>query len=296
MNDIVFCAVLMASMASANAESWPVEGTVKAPCAVAVSLKSPLHFYATRGTPDALAKELRVRDAKGTEVPYAIRKRMIQFEPAPPDESNFNCAPVHDAKTKKTIFELDTRFIPVEKVRINASGENFSRGVRVMRRVQAQWRQVAEGRICAVNLPGEKSKSLTIPLNGECRAEAMRIEVDNMDNPPLSYEQLPISLFTVPQDIVFIASPGQTYSISLEKGLSAPRYDTKLLDYAIHAQAPTRLMMKFPEANADGTIGGKNGPTAIWLTSNVNPIHVASIVVFIILAAVCVRLFRSTRR
>ena len=117
MNDIVFCAVLMASMASANAESWPVEGTVKAPCAVAVSLKSPLHFYATRGTPDALAKELRVRDAKGTEVPYAIRKRMIQFEPAPPDESNFNCAPVHDAKAKKTIFELDTRFIPVEKVR-----------------------------------------------------------------------------------------------------------------------------------------------------------------------------------
>ena len=55
MNDIVFCAVLMASMASANAESWPVDGTVKAPCAVAVSLKSPLHFYATRGTSDVLA-------------------------------------------------------------------------------------------------------------------------------------------------------------------------------------------------------------------------------------------------
>ena len=445
MNSVILCAALMACMPSANAQSWPVEGSVKEPCAVAVSLENVLHFHATRGDPGALANELRVHDADGTEIPYAIRKRMFRavrtsnewhalsltrvhetngtlvveahvsddiarfrfsaikvktplrdfetnvrisadgvtlaegtfcdysrfadvrvvempfaasfrrklvftfsrpvseaeaakfertitensngmltaktirravvdrpfridalyaaipvesasFEPAPPDESDFSGEPVFDAKKRKTIFELDTCFIPVTKVQLNVSNENFSRSVRVMRRVQAGWRQIAEGRICAVNLPGEKSKSLTVPLNGEFRDEALRIEVDDMDNPPLAYERHPITLHTAAQDIVFIASPGQTYSISLEKGRSTPRYDTKLLDYAIHAQSPARLRMKFPETNAVGAIGGKSGPTSIWLALNVNPIHVASIVVFIILAVVCVRLFRETRR
>ena len=71
MNSVIFCAALMASMANANARSWLVEGSVKEPCAVAVSLESPLHFHATRGDPGALANELRVHDANGTEIPYS---------------------------------------------------------------------------------------------------------------------------------------------------------------------------------------------------------------------------------
>lgn len=104
MNSVILCAALMACMPSANAQSWPVEGSIKEPCAVAVSLENVLHFHATRGDPGALANELRVHDADGTEIPYAIRKRMFRIVRTSNEWHALSLTRVHETNGTLVVF------------------------------------------------------------------------------------------------------------------------------------------------------------------------------------------------
>ena len=80
MLKMVVAAVLpiAAIAADATSRSWPVAGVVSQECVAAVSASPQLYAAATPGRTDALRSELRVRDSKGRDIPYAVRPQQTR--------------------------------------------------------------------------------------------------------------------------------------------------------------------------------------------------------------------------
>ena len=178
MHKSILLAILsLAVLAAKEPRSWPVTGVVTEECAVAVSVKPMLYSAATQGREDALRSELRVRDSKGRDVPYAFRaaktrvvdeaNHSVSFVAAPPMEVLTACTVETDAKAKKTIIETPAFGMPVTALSVNARDRNFSRKVSVLRRIDGRWHPLASGRIGAVNLPGEKRSHLEVAFGRE---------------------------------------------------------------------------------------------------------------------------------
>ena len=74
MHKSILLAILpLAVFAAKEPQSWPLTGVVTEECAVAVNCHPMLYAAATQGREDAIKSELRVRDSKGRDVPYALR-------------------------------------------------------------------------------------------------------------------------------------------------------------------------------------------------------------------------------
>lgn len=450
MHKSILLAILpLAALAAKEPRSWPVTGVVTEECAVAVSVKPMLYSAATQGREDALRSELRVRDSKGRDVPYAFRaaktrvvdevkdwrelkvtrvtetdgrlvvdaefpagssnperflalkvatpltdfeqsvevssegvplasgvlcdyrkfadlrvtempleasyrrtltvtfakptseaaaaafertirengegkleaksvresvvnrpfridslsvavpRTRVSFEAAPPMIVSTACTVETDEKAKKTVLETSVFGLPVTAIAVNATDRNFSRKVAVFRRMDGRWHPLTSGRISAVNLPGERKSNLEIAFGREVREMALRIEIENDDNPPLTLattsdagvEGFPVTLKVTQYDIVFVATPGEKYSLVVEPGADRPRYDEAILGYIDRVQDPVRFEIDLPTLEE---LQKSNGPTAIWLTTPFDVIPFVSAIVFAALGIVCIRLLKST--
>ena len=312
MHKSILLAILpLAVFAAKEPHSWPVTGVVTEECAVAVSVKPMLYSAATQGREDALRSELRVRDSKGRDIPYAFRaaktrvvdeaNHSVSFVAAPPMEVLTACTVETDSKAKKTVLETSVFGLPMTAIAVNATDRNFSRKVAVFRRMDARWHPLTTGRISAVNLPGERKSNLEIAFGREVRETALRVEIENDDNPPLTLETtsdagvgLPLTLKVTQYDIVFVATPGEKYSLVVEPGADRPRYDEAILGYIDRVQDPVRFEIKLPLYDGDDVLNGENGPTAIWLTTPFDVIPFVSAIVFAVLGLVCIWLIKST--
>ena len=312
MRKSILLAILpLAVFAAKEQHSWPVTGVVTEECAVAVSVKPMLYSAATQGREDALRSELRVRDSKGRDIPYAFRaaktrvvdeaNHSVSFAAAPPMEVLTACTVETDSKAKKTVLETSVFGLPMTAIAVNATDRNFSRKVAVFRRMDARWHPLATGRISAVNLPGERKSNLEIAFGREVRETALRVEIENDDNPPLTLETtsdagvgLPLTLKVTQYDIVFVATPGENYSLAVEPGADRPRYDEAILGYIDRVQDPVRFEIKLPLYDGDDVLNGENGPTAIWLTTPFDVIPFVSAIVFAVLGLICIWLIKST--
>ena len=432
----------LAAFAASEVRTWPVTGVVTEECAVAVEVNPALYAAATRGRDNALLSELRVRDAKGRDVPYAVRPQKIRsveetkewhslritrvaesdgrlvveaefpsaagsplpdrfvalkvatpltdfeqsvevasdgvalasgvlcdyrrfadlrvtempfaasfrraltvtferptsekaaaafertirengegkleaksvresvvnrpfridsiavavprtrttFKDAPPMEVMPACTVETDANAKKTTIAFSAFQLPVTALAVNATDRNFSRKVDVLRRVDGRWHPLASGRIGAVNLPGESRRSLEIKFGRALQEDELRVEIENLDNPPLALEDLPVTLKVTPLDIAFVAAPDEKYSLCVVNGAERPRYDSQILDYIDRVQDPVRLDLSLNDQGA----WGKDAPTSFWLTTPGNVIPFVSVLVFAALGIICIRLLKST--
>ena len=312
MHKSILLAILpLAVFAATEPRSWSVTGVVTEECAVAVSVKPMLYSAATQGREDALRSELRVRDSKGRDIPYAFRaaktrvvdeaNHSVSFVAAPPMDVLTACTVETDSKAKKTVLETSAFGLPMTAIAVNATDRNFSRKVAVFRRMDARWHPLTTGRISAVNLPGERKSNLEIAFGREVRETALRVEIENDDNPPLTLETtsdagvgLPLTLKVTQYDIVFVAAPGENYSLAVEPGADRPRYDEAILGYIDRVQDPVRFEIKLPLYDGDDVLNGENGPTAIWLTTPFDVIPFISVIVFVVLGLICIRLIKST--
>ena len=227
----------------------------------------------------------------------AVPKEAVLFEPAPPDRISFSanaCGRKVEAKAKRTVFNICTAFMPVTGIRLNIEDGNFSRRVRVMRRVRSGWMTVKEGKVRSVHLPGAKMKSLELTLPGECREDYLRIEVDDMDDPPVSYGDLPVTVLVKPYELAFIASPGEAYSVAIEKGAERPCYDSSIFKNAALTKDPATWRIELPKTWNDGILND-DGPTAVWMASLPDPVTIVSAFVFVVLSVLCFYLFRRSR-
>lgn len=316
MHNVILAILIPLSTPSASAapqpELVPISGSVTQECAVAVAVKPSLYAQATQGKPDALLCELRVRDSKGRDIPYAFRaaktrvvdeaNHSVSFVAAPPMIVSTACTVETDAKAKKTVLETSVFGLPMTAIAVNATDRNFSRKVAVFRRMDGRWHPLTSGRISAVNLPGEKKRNLEIAFGREVRETALRIEIENDDNPPLTLattsdagvEGFPVTLKVTQYDIVFVATPGEKYSLVVEPGADRPRYDEAILGYIDRVQDPVRFEIKLPLYDGDDVLNGENGPTAIWLTAPFDVIPFVSAIVFVVLGLICIWLIKST--
>ena len=233
----------------------------------------------------------------------AVPKTRVSFESAPPMVVSTACTVETDAKAKKTVLETSTFGLPATAIAINATDRNFSRKVAVFRRMDARWHPLATGRISAVNLPGDKKSSLEIAFGRDVRETALRIEIENDDNPPLTLattsdagaEGFPVTLKVTPYDIVLVAAPGEKYSLVVEPGADRLRYDEAILGYIDRVQDPARFEIGVNTVGGDPfIIGGEDGPTAIWLTTPFDVIPFISVIVFVVLGLICIWLIKST--
>ena len=306
MHKSILLAILpLAALAAKEPHTWPVTGVVTEECAVAVSVNPMLYSATTQGREDALRSELRIRDSKGRDIPYAFRaaktrvvdeaNHSVSFVAAPPMDVLTACTVETDSKAKKTVLETAVFGLPMTAIAINATDRNFSRKVAVFRRMDARWHPLASGRISAVNLPGEKRRSLEIGFGREVRESELRIEIGNDDNPPLSLDDLPVSFKVTRYDVVFIAEPDESYSLVVVNGAERPRYDEAILGYVDRVQDPVRFEIKLPLYDGVDVLNGENGPTAVWLAIPSRVIiQIVSVIVFIVLGIICFRLFKST--
>ena len=313
MHKSILLAILpLAAFAAKEPHTWPVTGVVTEECAVAISVKPMLYSAATQGREDALRSELRVRDSKGRDIPYAFRaaktrivdevNHSVSFVAAPPMDVLTACTVETDSKAKKTVLETSVFGLPMTAIAVNATDRNFSRKVAVFSRMDARWHPLATGRISAVNLPGERRSDLGIAFGREVRETALRVEIENDDNPPLTLETtsdagvgLPLTLKVTQYDIVFVATPGEKYSLVVEPGADRPRYDEAILGYIDRVQDPVRFEIGLNTVGGDPfIIGGEDGPTAIWLTTPFGVIPFVSVIVFVVLGLICIWLIKST--
>ena len=97
-------------------------------------------------------------------------------------------------------------------------------------------------------------------------------------------------------DIVFVAAPGENYSLAVEPGADRPRYDEAILGYIDRVQDPVRFEFGVDAVGGDPfcIIGGKDGPTAIWLTAPFDVIPFISVIVFVVLGLICIWLIKTT--
>ena len=272
--------------------SLPSSGTLRLAFARPVSEVEAAQFERTISENSSGVEAKSIRRAV-QERPFRIDSiRVVEtwhefvFEPAPAWDLETRAEIVRNAETKTTTLDFETYGRPLSAVGINTKDENFSRTARVLVRRNGGWVRIADGRIKVVNLPGKKEKSLEISLGREVRERVMRIELDDGDNPPVSFEKLAVSGKIVPYDAAFIAKPGKKYELRIEQGADLPRYDQVVREYIAEVKDPVRLDYK-----VTAEFGG-DGPTATWLTWN--PIPTISLVVFVLLAVVCFWLFKST--
>ncbi|MCQ2389020.1 MAG: DUF3999 domain-containing protein [Kiritimatiellae bacterium] len=216
-------------------------------------------------------------------VSVAERVPVVSFEPAPVGELSVAARAEVDAKAKTTRFSFALHGVPVTAVRLNVKDRNFSRTVNVYALKPEGWRKIGSAGVHAIDLPGEKSSRLEVPLGGEWREKALRVEVEDNDNPPLGYAELPTTLLYAPYDALFIAKPGEAYAASLAAGEKRPRYDEKILDYVKRVRDPLRLVI-----DADEPLDASE-PTSVWL-AGVDPVAMASVLAFLVLGFLCWRL------
>lgn len=157
----------------------------------------------------------------------------ISFRPAENVFVPVEVQPWYDAKSKKTTFTFDVAYLPVCGFMLDVINRNFIRTVRLQKHAGGAWQTIGVKQLGSVSIPTERHKgpSIRFDLGSEVREGVFRIEVDDKDNPPLTYAKQPIRLAVRPYDAVFVAEPGKLYSLSVEKGASAPQYDAQLLDY-----------------------------------------------------------------
>ena len=226
-------------------------------------------------------------------ISVAIPRAIVSFRPAEPWEIRMPVQAATDAKTKKTAIETPAFGLPVRAVAVNATDRNFSRKVSVLRRIDTRWHPFASGRISSVNLPGEKDRRLEVAFGCETKDEAYRVEIENDDNPPLAFDGEPVALKVTPYDIVFIAEPGEKYSLSVVKGAERPRYDETILGYIDRVQDPVRLTADLPPLSE---FLAECASKSLWSrlpTGWVVP--AVSILVFAALGVLCLKLLKSAQ-
>ncbi len=192
-----------------------------------------------------------------------------------------------DARAKKTRLTVATRGLPITMIGINTPEENFRRDVRVSRRRNNGWEVIAKGELHVVSLPGENRMSLSIGLNSEVRESMLQIEIDDGDRPPLTFDRLPVTLWATPYDAVFIAHPKRRYSIAIENGAARQPADEVGIAYLAAGREPVQLVYS--------ATGSWETPVDVSEFKKWNPLPTVSVIVFVVLGFVCLRLFRSTR-
>lgn len=244
------------------------------------------------GTDSANATEVRrgIRERAfridGISVAYD-RKRSL-LKPVAPYEVGVGVRGVAEGKT--TAFNFDAYRLPVKGIRINVKDRNFSRFIRVQRRVRNGWVPVDSGKVSAIDLPWERFRRVEVMFHQELREGRLRVTVENGDNPELDYEECPLTLLSPVYEAAFIAQPGVRYEVGFIDGGTLPHYDEIVRSYIDRVRDPLPLGIDLPNER-EFRLVKDSSESCLWLRDNI--VTIALVAAFLVLLTVCFALFRS---
>jgi hypothetical protein len=165
--------------------------------------------------------DLRVRDDRGREIPYALDPRGDGTALVAIARSDFVVRADDDPNEQRAVLELANANTALEKVRMGSGTEAFARVVRLERSDDGTtWTGVAGGR--AERYPDGEAQ-LEFDAHGE-RARFWRVSVDDADDLPLA--ALTVTLYAHEHTIVFPIARGRRYALTFgDPDREAPSYD-----------------------------------------------------------------------
>ncbi len=187
---------------------------------------------------------------------------------------------------KQTLLFIHTRFAPLQFIELNTTSENFKRTIHVATpRRDGLKDLLPASTIYDASFLGRHDKSLRLNASGKHGELFLRIE--DKDNPPLTFEDLAVNLGITPMDVIFLAKPGETYTLAIEQGAEKPQYDD------IHFQHVAEVP-RFSYTTDRTWATDNTNPNFQFVVRKINLIPYIAVGIFVILGLVCFWLFRTT--
>ncbi|RLS39376.1 MAG: DUF3999 family protein [Planctomycetota bacterium] len=202
-----------------------------------------------------------------------------------------------DLQKKQTVVEFQTGRQPLAGVELASPSGNFRRAARLERRVATApapaWRVMASGTLNRFSFQGSSHEQVRLSVD-ETRLDDWRLVIDNLDSPPIGIEGL--RLLVVPIQVVFVATPGQTYHLEFgDPAAQAPAFDLSGIEALLALKAPV-LAAQWGEITqtssvADPELAGKN-----WGAILLRQTWLLGMVLLVLGALLCVGLFRAAKQ
>ena len=166
--------------------------------------------------------DLRVRDARGRDVPYALDPHGTSTLPRSVAASTARREyPATAPGTERFTLDAGNAGVPIESVRIATRTPAFARDVRIETSDDGEaWTEAADDRI--TRFRGGRESTVVGVLGA--RGRYWRVTVVDGDDPPLADAR--VALVAEPHEIVFGAERGGRYTVYFgDPSLDAPSYD-----------------------------------------------------------------------
>lgn len=157
-----------------------------------------------------------------------------------------------DQDQKETVLTFPAGRWPLTGLALNPEQQNFERKAEVACPAPGGWRTVGGGYLARSRLPGMKrSERLELGFP-ETRAEQLRVQVSNDDNPPLTFGQESVTCLRQAYSVLFIAEKGERYRLVYgnPEVAKAPVYEQGVLAYLRSGQKAAAWSLAAPPAGA----------------------------------------------
>ena len=300
MHKSILLAILpLAVFAAKEPRSWPVTGVVTEECAVAVSVKPMLYSAATQGREDALRSELRVRDSKGRDVPYAFRAAKTRVVDEVKDWRELKVTRVTETDGRLVVdaeFPAGSsnpeRFLALKVATpltdFEQSVEVSSEGVPLASGVLCDYRKFADLRVTEMPLEASYRRTLTVTFakptseaaaaafertireNGEGKLEAKSVR-ESVVNRPFRIDSLSVA---VPRTRVrFEAAPPMEVltACTVETDSKAKKtvLETSVFGLPMTAIAVNATDRNFSRKVAVATSRARSRSSAVWTRAGI---------------------------
>jgi hypothetical protein len=235
----------------------------------------------------------RIEGWYDVEVTDVVRDQLAEYA-----VSEF--ATTRDADSKATIVTFAMRREPVTSFTVQTNDRNFRRAARVQ--VQGApnvrtgksgetpaAREIGSGTLERLDFGGLNREDLTISAS-ETREERYRLIVENDDSKPLAITSV-VAKGPV-YEVVFLAQPGEDYTLEYGGDLAAPRYDTAALAASIDAGYDAVAA----ELGAPTPVASPPPPAEPALAAALNDPRLLGGIITLLVIVLGVGLYRATRR
>lgn len=218
--------------------------------------------------------------------------------PLPPWKIPVDAKPRPGKDESITLYHVDAAFLPVCGVTFDVGADSSSCSIpccsiAVGRRFRDNdWINVASGPIYSkdyARITGNAENTDELRFPSSVREGNLLVSVTRFSGDGTRNSQYPLAFSVEREDAIFLAYPGERYSLALEKGANGPGFDPRIFDAMLSKRDAVR--MTTPEDNAFTVLHDADSPSGF-----LNPVAVASVAAFVALGIACLLLFRRQNR
>ena len=236
-------------------------------------------------SPSGDYRDLRVRDDRGREIPYAIDPDGVPSQTLVAASAAANERPADAPSAQRASLVLPNDDLRVAGIRFATTTPVFARDVSIECSADGEtWAHVADHRIFRFR---DRRPQLAFALDARC-PRRWRVTIDDRDDAPLAGAR--VTLTVQAHDLVFPVVRGRRYALTWgDPALEPPSYDlvTVLQNQPWHAQRATLARAPVLATATVSTAPSRSAPagssairTAAWLPAAGFTVAVVALVLF----------------